>query len=282
MKMPLKSRLNSKIYFCAKLVLGFVLTTSFSSCTLSSEDLEFRRAEEAARLGKNEDALVHYRTVVEKYQKDPLAIKSAKAAARISHYELKKFPDAIRFYRHVILYAPNEADRIDAQKKVADLYFGQTLDYTQAIIEYSRLLESPHSSKEDETYRFAIARSYFYLNNFFQSTVEIDRILTSHPSDDLAFDALLLKSNIYLTTKKLDDAINSLKELIVKYPARSKTETIGLVLSICYEEQKNFAKAIETLEAIKNDYPRKGFIEGKIKALKERQSLLPGAKGLHK
>ena len=265
-----------------KVALGTAFVFAISGCTLSSEEIEFHRAEESARAGKNEDAFTHYKTVVDRYQRDPLAIKSAQQAARIAHYELKKFPEAVHFYRHIILYAPSESDRIEAQKKVAELFFSQTLDYTQAIIEYSRLLELPHSAKEDETYRFAIARAYFYLNNFFQATVEIDKILASRPSADLAFDALLLKSNIYLTTKKLDDAINSLKELIAKYPARAKTETIGLVLAICYEEQKNFAKAIETLESIKNDYPRKGFIEGKIKALKERQSLLPGARGLHK
>ncbi len=262
--------------------IGFSILSCAPSCTLSSQDLEFKRAEEAAKAGHNEEALRHYRSVVDRYVKTPLAIESAKAAARISHYEVKKFPDAILFYRHVILYSPVEADRVEAEKKIADLYFSQTLDYTKAIEEYSRLLELPHSKKEDEAYRFAIARSYFYLNNFFQSTVEIDRILALHPSDDVAFEALLLKANTYLTTKKLDDAIVVLKELIGKYPVRSKNETIGLVLAICYEEQKNFAKAVETLEAIKGDYPRKGFVESKIKALKERQSLLPGARGLRK
>lgn len=258
------------------------LMGTLAGCTLSSEDIEFKRAEESAQAGKNDEAFKHYKVVVDRYVKDPLAIRSAQAAARIAHYELKKFPDAIALYKHIILYAPSEKDRLDAQKKIADLYFSQTLDYTQAIAEYSRLLETPHSKAEDSIYRFAIARSYFYLNNFFQATVEIDKILTTHPTEESAFDALLLKANIYLTTKKLDDAIVTLKQLLVTYPVRSKKETIGLVLAICYEEQKNFAKAVETLDAIKDDYPRKGFIEAKIRALKERQSLLPGAKGLHK
>lgn len=253
-----------------------------TSCTLSSQDLEFKRAEEAAKAGKNEEALRHYKAVVEKYVNTQLAISSAQQAARISHYELKKFPDAITYYRHVIMYAPSDKDRIDAQKKIADLFFSQTLDYQRAIQEFSHLLELPHTPKEDETYRFAIARSYFYLNDFFQSTIEIDRILALHPSDDVAFEALLLKANIFLTTKKLDDAISALRDLIAKYPVRSKAETIGLVLAICYEEKKDFGKAIETLESIRNEYPRKGFIEGKIKALKERQTLLPGARGLKK
>jgi tetratricopeptide (TPR) repeat protein len=259
-------------------VAAFVM----SSCTLSSEELEFKRAEEASKAGKNEVAYKHYKTVVDRYVKNELAIRSAQEAARLAHYELKRFPEAIVLYKHVILYAPSESDRLAAQKKLADLYFSQALDYNQAIAEYSRLLETPHSHDEDGTYRFAIARSYFYLNNFFQSTVEIDKILDSKPTEQLGFDALMLKSNIFLSTKKLDDAISTLQDLLKRYPARAKKETVGLVLAICYEEQKNFAKAIETLESIKDDYPRKGFIESKIKTLRERQSLQPGARGLHK
>lgn len=276
--MPLRSLRNN--LFLILFALAFVLSNA--SCTLSSEELEFKRAEEAAQAGKQEAALEHYRNVVTRYVKTPLALKSAQEAARISHYEVKKFPDAISFYKHVILYSPNEAQRIDAQRKIADLYFSQTLDYTQAIAEYSRLLDLPHSKKDDGEYRFAIARSYFYQNNFFQAQVEIDRILQSKPDKDLAFDALLLKANIFLTTKKLDEAIEVLKEISQKFPERAKAETIGLVLAICYEEKKDFAKAIETLESIKNDYPRKSFIENKIKALKERQTYLPGARGFRK
>jgi tetratricopeptide (TPR) repeat protein len=259
-----------------------ILLLAVSGCTLSSEDLEFKRAEEASRAGKNEVAYTHYKTVVDRYVKDPLAIRSAQEAARLAHYELKRFPEAVALYKHVILYAPKESDRLDAQKKLADLYFSQSLDYNQAIAEYSRLLETPHSHEEDGRYRFAIARSYFYLNNFFQSTVEIDKILASKPQDELGFDALMLKANIFLSTKKLDDAILTLQELMKRYSARAKKETVGLVLAICYEEQKNYGKAIETLEAIKDDYPRKGFIDSKIKTLRERQSLQPGARGLHK
>jgi tetratricopeptide (TPR) repeat protein len=263
-------------------LLCALIALVMAGCTLSSEDLEYKRAEEASKSGKNEVAYKHYKNVVDRYVKDRLAIRSAQEAARLAHYELKRFPEAIALYKHVILYATSESDRLDAQKKLADLYFSQALDYEQAIAEFSRLVETPHSHEEDGKYRFAIARSYFYLNNFFQATVEIDKILASKPSEDLGFDALMLKANIYLSTKKLDEAILTLQDLLKRYPARAKKETVGLVLAICYEEQKNFAKAIETLEAIKDDYPRKGFIESKIKTLRERQSLQPGARGLKK
>ena len=91
-----------------------------------------------------------------------------------------------------------------------------------------------------------------------------------------------MRANIYLTTKDLDDAIQTLNELIRRFPKRAQEEMIGLVLAVCYEEQKNYPKAIETLVSIKKDYPRKEFIDQRIKTLRARRSLLPGAHGLHK
>lgn len=267
--------------------LPVLLLTAFfalviCACSISAEKIEYARAEEAVQKKDFPSALKHYKAVVDRYVKTDLAIKSAKEAARIAHYEQKNFRDAVGFYKHVVLYSSNPKERLDSQKKIADLQFNQILDYNQAIIEYSRLLELPHSKKDDFDYRMAIARSYFYLSNFFQSQVEIDGVLARGYEKEWLFEALLLKANIFLTTKKLDDAILVLRRLIDEYPERSKAETIGLILAVCYEEQKNFAKAIETLQSIKDIYPRRAFIENRIKALRERQAYLPGARGLRK
>jgi tetratricopeptide (TPR) repeat protein len=265
------------------LVLGPLVSFFFlTACTVSSENIEYSRAEDAQKKNDFPGALKHYKALVEKYVKTPLAIKAAKEAAKINHYQLKQPKEAIVYYKHIVLYSPSPEDRLDAQKKIADLHFTQTLDYSQAIIEYSRLIDLPHNSQEDFAYRLAIARCYFYLSNFYQAQVEIDSILGRNYEKDMLFDAILLKANIFLTTKKLDDAIATLRQLMEKYPERSKTETIGLVLAVVYEEQKNFAKAIETLESIKDTYPKKQFIEQRIKVLKERQSYLPGARGFRK
>ncbi len=252
------------------------------ACSVSSEKLEYERAEAATQKNEPEKAFEHFKNVVDRYVKTPMAIQAAKEAARLTHYELKRPKEAVVYYKHIVLYSPSQEERTEAQKKLADLHFSQTLDYNQAIIELSRLLELPHTSQEDYAYRLNIARSYFYLSNFYQAQVEVDSILNRGYAKELLFDALLLKANISLTTKDLDEAIATLKQLLEKYPERSKTETIGLMLAVTYEEQKNYAKAIETLESIKNIYPRRAFIEHKIKTLKERQSYLPGARGWRK
>jgi tetratricopeptide (TPR) repeat protein len=285
-------------------VLAALLITS---CSVSSEEIEFKKAQQTEQAGDHEGAITHFRAIMNRSQKSPLSIQSAKEAARISHYELKHFNEAIEIYRRLILYAPDQGDRVSAQKEIAEIYFNQLLDYNQAVTEYQRLLDLPHSVTDDMLYRMAIARSYFYLSNFFQALVEIDEILQTklpksavvpvpatsplpqkapekspEKANDAYFEPLLLKANILLNSKRLDEAVVVLNQLIAQYPERSQTESVGMVLAVCYEEQKNFAKAIETLQAARQTDPRKDFIDRKIKLLKERQSYMPGAKGLKK
>lgn len=263
------------------LLLFLVCIVAVSGC-FSSERLEYLKAEKSAQKSEFEIALKHYRTLVDRYVRTPLAIKSAKEAARISHYELARYPEAIELYKHVILYAANENDRIAAQQKIADIYFNQTMNYEQAIIEYSRLLELKHTPHEELNYRLTIARSYFYTSNFFQAQVEINQILKLKPPPEILFDALVLRANIFLTNKTYDDAVAVLRQLIKDYPKRAQTENLALTLAVAYEDQKNYLKAIETLESIRDTYPRRAFIEARIKSLKERQSYLPGARGWKK
>jgi len=272
------SRSSDLLKTAAVLVAVFIV----SGCTFSAEDLEYERAEKAEQAGKHEEAVKHYRALIERSGQTPLALKSAAEAARISNYDLKRYKDAVELYKHVVLYSPSERERIDAQKHIAEIYFTQTLDYTNSIIEYSRLLDLPHGEQEEAQYRMAIARSYFYQNNFFQSQAEIDRILKGKFDKTTQFDARVLKANIYLTTKELDDGIKMLNELIQQDPERARDEKVGLLLAITYEEQKNFGKAIETLISIRDTYPGKDFIDNKIRALKEREYHQPGARGLKK
>ena len=259
---------------------GFVFL--LSACTGRAEKLEMGRASEAEQKKQYQSAYDHYKRVVDKNPSNEIGVKASQGAAKLAHYDLKKFQEAIELYRNVVLYSPDPAARLDAERKIADIEFSQLSDYTAAIAEYQKLLDLPLSAADEINYRFALAKSYFYLNDFYQSQVEIDALLKKSKDPQLSFDAGLLKANILLTSKDLDKAVQQLEELKQKDPARSKNENLDLVLAVTYEEQKNFAKAIETLEDMRSYYPRKDFIERRIKTLKDRQAQLPGAKGLKK
>ncbi len=252
----------------------------FSSCSLSYQDVEYSRARSNEKTGDFKSALEHYSRIIKRDPDSDMAVISARNAARIALLEIKNFNKAIAFYKYLVVYSEDSKERFNSQKKIADIYFEKIGNYPQAIIEYGRLLKLPHTKEDNYFFRTRIAKSHFQVNNFYQSLVEVNTLLEENPDKDKVFDLKLFKANIFLTTKKVDNAIKVFKELMTSNPKKAQSENVGINLSVAHEEKKDFKKAIEILESIKESYPTQEFIELKIKRLKERAENQPGAKGL--
>ncbi len=267
-----------------RLFLGILILSSLllARCT-SSERLEHKRGVEAAEAKDFQTAVDHFQRVLRKSDGTELAKDAASRAAHILYYEMKDFDEALKYYKYLIVHSSDLKVQKEAQTMISEIVFDHLADYKQAITEFSRLLELPHTPSEEIGHRVSIAKAYFYLSNFYQAHIEIDRIL-EHPriKDDDRFDPLLLKANIYLGEKKIDEAIQVFEKIIENYPERAKKENIAVNLAICYEEKKMFDKSIELLEEAKAYYPTPEFLDIRIQRLKIRKSYLPGARGLRK
>ncbi len=254
-----------------------------SGC-LSSTELELKRARELLAKKKPAEAAVLFERVAIRVGDKPEAAIAAFEAAKIFQYDLKKFDAAIRNYRAVVARSTDAAIRREAQLKVAGLLFYDIQDFTAAVVEYSKLLELQHSTVEEIEWRSRIAKAYYYLGNYFQSSVEADRVLkiATGVDDEAVYQTYLLKANIHVGAREHDQAALVLTSMIAQFPDRSKRDSIALMLAVAYEEQRNFLKAIEVLEKLREYDPRRSFFDEKIRSLKERQAQQPGARGFRK
>lgn len=267
-----------------KAALSFLLGAAFlfsSACT-KSEDIDFNKAQRASSEGNFKVALTNYDRAILRSPQSENALTAAREGSRIALYELKDYHKALNYYRSIILYSPDGVERLSAQKMIASIYMDNLNDYPKAIIEYHKLLELPHNEVEEIQYRLKIARSYYYANNFTQTLIEIDTILKKDLDERDHFDLLVLSANTYMANRELEKAADILIEVIKKYPDLSLKENIALSLAVCYEEQKNFNKAIKVLEELKPNYSRPEYIEVRINRLKERALNAPGARGNRK
>ena len=167
-----------------------------------------------------------------------------------------------------------------AHVNIAQICFENLLDYGQAVSEYERLLRLQLKPEEAFHFRLNLAKAQFQLNNLEQSGNELDVLLAQKHSDDEAFEAEVLKANILVAQKKQADAALLWEKILKDFPERSKKENVALNLVVCYEEQKDFGKAIEVLERMKSNYPNPEFLEIRIQRLRQRRSNQPGAQGL--
>ncbi len=244
--------------------------------------LELKRGIAALNHGQLSEGFADLERVIKKNPESQNALIAARTGSRVALLEAKNYNQALYFYRHLVLYAPDESERLQAEAQVAHIEFEDLTHYDVAIAEYSKLLQLKHTDEEGFEYQFNVAKAYFQLNNFYQSGVEIDELLQRKLNEDQKFEVLLFKANLNLTEKKLEPALKVYNSLLADYPERAKKENVPLALSVCYEEKGDFLKAIKILNELKSSYPSPDFLEVKIKRLEIRAANLPGAEGLKK
>lgn len=266
-----------------KFITSISVFVLLSSC-LSSSELDLKRARQLLAEKKPAEAAAMFERVAVRSGDKPDAAVAAFEAAKIFQYDLKKFDAALRNYKSVVARSTDASARREAQLKIAGILFYDVQDFNSSVIEYSRLLELQHNLAEEIDWRSKIAKSYYYLGNYFQSSVETDRVLkiATGVDEEAVYQTYLLKANIHVGAREHEQAALVLTSMIAQFPDRSKRDSIALMLAVAYEEQRNFTKAIEVLEKVREYDPRKSFFDEKIKSLKDRQSQQPGARGYRK
>ena len=127
-----------------------------------------------------------------------------------------------------------------------------------------------------------VAKSYFYLNKFFQARTEVESLLTQELDEDWKYQLLLFKGNILQAQKDLPEALKTYQKVLQEFPERSQKDKVALTVAVCYEEMSEFEKAIEVLAALRTSYEEPEFLDLRIKRLTQRKENMPGAKGLRK
>lgn len=264
-----------------KKVLSLMMGLFLFSCTSYQSD-DYDKAVEAIEKKHYRVAVSLLDHAIKRSPQTALGIKAAREAARISLYETKDYKKAIEYFQQLVLYSKDPAERIQAQKEIATIYFDHLQSYKEAIIEFSKLLQMPHLDFDQVKYKLSIARAHYYLNNFFQAESEINEILRLKIDDQMRFNTLLLQGNILVAQKNFLRAAEIYRNIIKTYPETAKKENVMITLAVCYEESKDYAEAIKTLELIRSDYSPVEYIDLRIKRLKERLKNQPGAKRIRK
>ncbi len=261
--------------------LGLLIGLGLFACS-APEAKDFEMGKEAAKKGLYRSALTSYDHVMKRAPESEYALKAAREGARIATLEIKEFRRGANYYQFLVLHSKDPNERVSSQKQLASIYFDQLQNYEAAIVELNKLITESETDVEVARYKLDIARSNYYLNNFFQAHSELDDVLKRNIDASERFSALVLKANIYIAQKEYAKAIEGLRKVIELYPQKALQENVYQTLSVCLEESGNYKEAISTLESNKEKLSQQDYIELRIKRLKEREKNRPGARGPRK
>lgn len=269
---------NKKTEVNLKKYLVFLLSFSLInliSCNIPQKS-EFLKAQKAAINGEHRSAAILFENIILRDKANEYSLKSARELVKLYLFEIKDYEKAIEKLKFIVHYSKDSEERIKVQKQIALIYFDNLANYEKAISEYSKLLSMSLSDEENIEVRVSIARGYYHLGNFEQSWREASSLINlKNIPDEKVYDLLLLQANIKMALKDHTAASKIYEQMMAKYPTRSIKENIPLSLSLCYEVQEDFMKAISVLTPLKKTYQPSEFIEYKISKLMERQQNKP-------
>lgn len=272
-----KTQVRMKLIFIRKCILLVYILVSIS-CTPSGEK-NLKKALSESQKGNHSASLDLLKKIVVQYPHEEVGLEASREAARISFFLEKDYEKAVDFYKEIIFRSHDQEEIINAQKQIILIYIDHLSDHEKSISEINKLMPMLNDSKEKTDYKMKLIRAYYYKNDFKQAENEVDEFLNTNPNSDQRFEMYLLKGNINLAKKNLVKAADIYKKMIVDFPEKSIKENIGLTLSVCYEEMKDFKSAIETLKTFRNSHPVPEYIDIRISRLEERIKNQPGARG---
>jgi tetratricopeptide (TPR) repeat protein len=271
-KLELK-RLTLKLLF---------LCLALNGCTFSADWIRYLRAQRAVMKHDYATALPILKQIVDNAPESKRALESSRQGARVAHLEAKNYPLAVDFYKHIVLQSDDAEERKSAQSFIAQIYFENLLNFEQAVVEFEKLLKLDNTPEEAFRYRMNLAKSHYQMNNLDQSVAELDVLLEKKPDPDKVFEIKSMKANILTALKQVPEAATVWESILKEFPERSAKENVALNLVVCYEDLKEYNKAIDVLEGMRPRYPNPKFLDQKIERLQERRDNLPGAHGWKK
>lgn len=268
--------------YSLKLIPALLLCLSTAGCYRSPQSLykvgtDYQKNQEYQKASEQFEKLINAVSVNE------FTLKAAKEGAQINFFQIKNFKKSLMFYRYIVLNSQNEEERLSAQKQIISVYFDHNQDYLNAIKEISKLIFlSGKNSEQSEKYKLDLAKCYMHLENLQQALDELEGILNGNPSEDLKFEALLLKGNIYLNKKNGLKSAEVFRELLKNHLDKAISENVPILLSVVLEDTNDFKGAIEILKKYEAKMKNKEYVELRKKKLEERIRNAPGTKGFRK
>lgn len=259
-------------------VLVLISCVLLLGCESRTGESALKAARQKANTNPKE-ALSLYSRVMQVNKNEPIALTAALEASSLCHKEKSCAENEEYYLRYIIKNSDSEAEQIQAQKRLAEGYYEKGF-YPHAINEMNRLLSKSNFKDGRLEIKIKLAKSNFYIKNFYQSEVELNSYLKEAKTDEDRFHGYLLRADINAANKKYKDAMETYKEIQAQFRDLYFRNQVYMNEALLLEEQKFLDEAVVVLESVRDHVDQnRDFIDSKIERLKERKALMPGASG---
>jgi tetratricopeptide (TPR) repeat protein len=240
-----------------------------------NEENLYENAEQLLRQGKHREAVQVFEHLLSKHEKGKYRSQALVDAANSYNFYLRNIPRAIELYKLIIdEKGMTQEKRVEAQERLAEMYFLDVEDLEQALAEYKALRNSVMDSAIQQKCSFQIAQIYLRQNQLEKALQEYREVVNIKGNTDFREKALLKIGNINLLLGKYQEAETPLIEVTRTAKSDDIRHQANLGLVDIWESTDKYEKALETLEAMRGDAEFEVFKQEEQKRIKEKAGIL--------
>ncbi|MGQ9631300.1 MAG: outer membrane protein assembly factor BamD [bacterium] len=266
--------MSRAVRFLLLLILGAALGCENNSNKVANL---YKSAERQINRGSYTTALDRFNRIAEDFRNTPYAPKALYYIGNIyNHYLGGKdgsYEDAIDTYHKLVVEYPESDESYWALERVAEIYMYVFKDYSQAILEYRRMIEEYPNNPDNPRILFTIGECLSSFNRFGEAIYEYRNVIERYPKSEYALRARFrIADNLYI----LGDYKAAAEEYksAIKQMGDGAEAVEGLFwIASAYELQGNNQLALKTYRKIEKSYPNKIMIERGIERARRKLHL---------
>ena len=145
-----------------------------------------------------------------------------------------------------------------AQTNIAVTYWKYKKNYSQAIIEYNKVIDNyPQDKLAFAAPRYIEKHCCPALGDYRPAIKAYQKIIDNHPQTKNAYLAQKNMAYCYRTQKEYAQAVDAFQKLINNYPDNKWNNMAQYEIGRLYEKQKKYSQAIQAYQRVINNYPKK-------------------------
>lgn len=229
----------------------------------------FGYAKSLRQMGSYEEARERFENLLLRYPSSELADETEQLIKNIEIFELKN--KELGFEKLALLIGDVIAQkgRGDLAFRLAEIYYHELKDYTQAVQQYHAALGADLEASKRPVAWYSLAKSYEYSSMHgtpghdtkdesavTHAIAAYDSLMNLYPANEYADDAIISLFQLHVRVAASPSEIRKLgTEFLARFPTSRRKDIILLTLAQSYQTSRNFGDAATTYKLILEKYP---------------------------
>lgn len=231
----------------------------------------FEGAEKALLRQEMDDALARFRSIPKEFPQSRYAPAALLRQGELYGSYFRNYDAALEAYDSLVYNFPQASEAPRAILRKGEIRLLQFFSYAKAAEELELLRTRYPSFERMDEALILLAKAYGGMRDRDRQAAVLTELLERTPDSPWAHEARWMKATLLLAQGRYPDAEQAFRKILDGAPDRNTAARARWGIAQALEGSGDYPGAVREYEAIRNDWEDPGYVEEKIRRLRQRK-----------